>query len=50
MDDLSISDEDKAKLRAIHNSLNPLVLKRELDALRDKLSKMVDMRRRDRMK
>lgn len=39
-----VSEKDKTKLRAVHEALNPLALKREIDALKEKLSRMVRTR------
>lgn len=39
MRDTSISEETKRALRRVHDSLNPLHLRRELDRLKDELSK-----------
>ncbi len=41
MEHPDIPSKDKAKLQNMHNSLNPLAIKRELDAIRKKLSKMI---------
>lgn len=44
MEHSEIPKKDKDKLRAVHDSLNPLAVKRELDAARKKLSDMVQKR------
>lgn len=47
MEHTDIPQEDKEKLHIVHESLNPLRLKRDLDALRKKLSVMVQKRNRN---